>query len=124
MKTVNARSADAHDQRIGQLLKIKRLEMGLSQTDIANEVGITFQQIQKYERGANRIAAGRLQELSKALGISTDYFFSNHHSVSGESEIFDLIRKENAVKLLRAYSRLSGKDRATLLDVAEVMAKK
>lgn len=67
--------ATAMDEHVGQRLRMRRNIMGLSQEKLAELLGITFQQIQKYERGSNRISAGRLHELSKILEIQIGWFF-------------------------------------------------
>ena len=58
------------DKIVGRNIRIYRLAKGLSQTDLANKLGITFQQIQKYEKGTNRVGSGRLFEISTILGVS------------------------------------------------------
>lgn len=63
------------DQHIGQRLRSKRIQSGLSQESLADAVGVTFQQIQKYERGKNRIAASRLFQFAQVLGVPLVYFF-------------------------------------------------
>ena len=60
---------------LGELLRQKRLAAGISQQQLAEACGITFQQVQKYERGANRVSAGRLYELARALSVPIQYFF-------------------------------------------------
>jgi len=65
------------DKEIGKRLKEERQRLGLSQTDLAKAIKVTFQQIQKYENGTNRIAAGNLYLLAKRLGTSIDVFFFN-----------------------------------------------
>ena len=65
------------DVYVGARLKLRRTEMGLSQTQLAERMGITFQQVQKYERGVNRISASRLFEAAKILKTSVDAFFTN-----------------------------------------------
>lgn len=65
------------DKYIGQRLRLRRTLLGLSQTDVGKAVGITFQQVQKYERGANRISASRLWDLSQALGVPPSWFFED-----------------------------------------------
>lgn len=63
------------DIYVGKRLKQSRLASGMSQEALAHTVGVTFQQIQKYERGSNRMGASRLYEFSKILNVSVDYFF-------------------------------------------------
>lgn len=69
------RSAKAVDVRLGQRVRARRLEIGMSQEQLGEFLGITFQQVQKYEKGANRIAASRLWDLSKALEMPVAQFF-------------------------------------------------
>jgi transcriptional regulator with XRE-family HTH domain len=68
----NTTPVDAH---IGQKIRTRRNLLGMSQTELADAAGITFQQIQKYEKGANRVGASRLQQFSEALGVPASYFF-------------------------------------------------
>ena len=65
----------AIDAYVGQRLKLRRGHMGLTQTQLADMLGLTFQQIQKYEKGQNRIGAGRLYHLARALNMPINYFF-------------------------------------------------
>ena len=75
------RSATAVDTHIGQKIRARRNLLGLTQTDLGDAAGITFQQIQKYERGANRVGASRLQQISEALGVTPFYFFEGAPTV-------------------------------------------
>jgi transcriptional regulator with XRE-family HTH domain len=63
------------DGHVGSRIRTRRALLGMSQKDLGAKVGLTFQQIQKYERGANRVGSGRLYEFSKILGVSIAYFF-------------------------------------------------
>jgi len=63
------------DTYIGQRIRERRIIMGISQEKLANALGLTFQQIQKYEYGTNRISAGRLHDVTKALGVDITYFY-------------------------------------------------
>lgn len=63
------------DTRVGQLLRERRLQLGMSQERLGALLGITYQQVQKYERGANRIGSSRLQELCRVLAVRASYFF-------------------------------------------------
>ncbi len=63
------------DIHVGKRLRLRRTLLGMSQEKLGVAVGLTFQQVQKYERGTNRIGASRLYELSKVLGVSVNYFF-------------------------------------------------
>src|SRR5438477_12804607 len=74
-KHVRARRADNRDAEVGRRVRSRRLECRLSQTDLASRIGVTFQQVQKYEKGVNRIGAGRLQRISEALEVPITFFF-------------------------------------------------
>ncbi len=63
------------DIHVGRRLRLKRTFLGLSQESVGKQIGVTFQQIQKYERGINRMGASRLYDFAKALGVQVSYFF-------------------------------------------------
>ena len=67
---MKSRGPQSLDKVVGRNVRVHRLAKGMSQTDLANELGITFQQIQKYEKGTNRVGSGRLFEISVILGVS------------------------------------------------------
>jgi transcriptional regulator with XRE-family HTH domain len=75
-KPTKARSTTPVDHHVGAAVRTRRVELGMSQTDLANASGITFQQIQKYENGANRVSASRLWQFAAVLGVPVDYFFA------------------------------------------------
>ena len=79
--TVRGRLSDGApnpiDVHVGSQLKLRRVLLGLSQERLADELGITFQQVQKYEKGLNRIGASRLWDLAQVLGVSVAYFYEN-----------------------------------------------
>jgi transcriptional regulator with XRE-family HTH domain len=77
MKTapINKRAADDIDRYVGMRLMQRREDVGMGQQRLADQIGISFQQIQKYERGANRVSASRLHALAKILNVSPAYFF-------------------------------------------------
>jgi transcriptional regulator with XRE-family HTH domain len=63
------------DQHVGSRVRIRRLTLNLSQSGLASRIGVTFQQVQKYEKGMNRIGASRLQQIAGALQVPVTYFF-------------------------------------------------
>ncbi len=75
------------DKHVGRRVRWRRRELKLSQEALAGRVGLTFQQVQKYERGANRVSAGRLYELAQALETSIDYFYQGAEEVSAALEV-------------------------------------
>lgn len=65
------------DKQVGNQVRIRRLALGMSQTKLADAIGLTFQQVQKYEKGSNRISASRLQHIASVLQVPVSYFFEN-----------------------------------------------
>lgn len=102
------------DLHVGTRLRLRRTLLGLSQETLGEAVGITFQQLQKYERGANRISASRLFNLSQVLGVPVGFFFedlstgetSAKKAASSEVELEAMARRET-LELVRAYYRIS-----------------
>jgi transcriptional regulator with XRE-family HTH domain len=81
--SINRRGTTAVDTHVGQKIRARRMFLRMSQTDLADTAGITFQQIQKYERGTNRVGASRLQQFSQALGVPPSYFREETISATG-----------------------------------------
>lgn len=102
------------DQHVSSRLRWRREELKLSQQDLADQLGVTFQQIQKYERGANRISAGRLFDLAKALETRIAYFFEGLDVVSAgarrgaseEAHEYAGAVDQDAVDLMVAYQNI------------------
>src|SRR3954452_14047903 len=102
------------DVLVGTRLRLRRNMLGLSQQRLGEAVGLTFQQVQKYERGANRIGASRLHELSQVLNVPLSFFFDDTDPVrapaiggftepSVEAFESDPLRKQEMIELVRAY---------------------
>jgi len=117
------------DVRIGALLKQYRKKAGFSQEKLAEALGITFQQIQKYENGVNRIAAGRLYEMSNILNIPVQSFFAGF-AVSGfgdqdQETLTDAETDNGLIALLKTYHRISDpKKKEQFVMEAKELAKK
>ena len=106
-KTKGRRSSSEvdFDRHVGQRIRERRIVLGLSQTNVADGLGISFQQFQKYERGFNRVSAGRLYGCAQLLGVRPEYFFEGlERSDSGTP---DETESDEALKLARAYYRIS-----------------
>ncbi len=128
------------DVHVGQRLRLRRALMGLSQERLAELVGVTFQQIQKYERGANRIGSSRLYELSRVLAVPIDYFFEGleetERSAPGLAEPAAgfrhetetrpeprIIDRRETLELVRAFNRIADPlVRRRLFDLAKALA--
>ncbi len=101
------KAPDNRDLEVGHRVRAFRLQRGLSQENLGDELGLTFQQIQKYEKGKNRIGAGRLQRIAEILGVSIDQFFTTGKAEkSSPDELFEFLNTSASLRLLRAYSRI------------------
>ncbi len=89
------------DQHIGQRVRERRIVLGLSQTALADGLGITFQQVQKYETGFDRISAGRLYGCAELLGVRPEYFYEGLEGSDTGTPY--KTQSDEAVKLARAY---------------------
>jgi transcriptional regulator with XRE-family HTH domain len=120
------RRACAEDIAIAHRLRALRLERGLSQNTIARQSGVSFQQFQKYEKGDNRISAGRLQRIAGALGIPITVFYgANGKRREDDDQSFVYLRTRGAMRLVRAYAGISGRaSRVALLALAEALAQR
>jgi transcriptional regulator with XRE-family HTH domain len=120
------RGGDPRDAEIGQRVRALRVQRGLSQTELGNLISVTFQQVQKYEKGANRISAGRLQRIAEVLGVPVAYFFAAAEHTPGSNGAghdVDLLRAEGALRLARAYARIKEPGvRLQLLRLTEAIA--
>lgn len=104
------------DDQVGERIRGHRQAMGLTQSDLARRSGVTFQQIQKYERGSNRVAASRLFSLSQALGVPMS-------ALLGEEETDPPIRMSGEFRrLAQAFERCSPRGRSLLLTLAHSLA--
>ncbi len=102
---LSKRTAEA-DKRVGACVRAARIKAGLSQSKLAGELGITFQQLQKYEKGKNRIAVSTLLLIAEALDLPVNSFFETvERQASDESDWQDLLTKDN-IRLIRAYTQI------------------
>jgi transcriptional regulator with XRE-family HTH domain len=119
--------ANVVDLHVGNRLRQRRRLLGYTQQKLADEVKIRFQQIQKYESGANRISASRLWQLSKALNVPVSFFFDG---LNGDAEtnghngkhMPDVFSNKETIDLVRAFYSLSEEPRRRLLDLAKAMS--
>jgi transcriptional regulator with XRE-family HTH domain len=111
------------DLHVGKRLRRRRRLLGLTQQQLAESVGIRFQQIQKYECGANRVSASRLFELAESLDVPVQYFYeglSQRDEAANEPTLAaDILSQKETVDLIRAYYRLGERPRKRLLELAK-----
>jgi transcriptional regulator with XRE-family HTH domain len=84
-----AKAPNITDQHVGARVRMRRLQLGMSQTALGDALKLTFQQVQKYEKGANRIGASRLQQIANTLQVPVSDFFENAPGISGKLKIAD-----------------------------------
>ena len=102
------------DLHVGGRVRAQRQALGLSQDRLGKELGLTFQQVQKYERGMNRVSASRLFELGRVLHVNTDFFFKGLNQAGGpgfaedEQEGFEAesVPNRETMELIRAYNTI------------------
>src|ERR1700761_3268108 len=105
---------------IGARLRTRRRQLGLSQSDLAGRLGVSFQQVQKYERGANRIAASTLLAAAQALRTTVGWLLGEESSGREDDEdVFRALARPGALEILQAFNRISDSAaRAALLALA------
>ena len=98
----------AADVLVGARMRLRRKELRLSQGELGEKLGVTFQQIQKYENGTNRVGASRLEALARALDVPVGYFFDEQRDASGAGPptALHVMREPGAMELLTAYGQI------------------
>jgi transcriptional regulator with XRE-family HTH domain len=103
-----ARTPDPLDVMVGARIRIFRTHCGMSQSDLAEKIGVAFQQVQKYEKGTNRVGASRLSRIAAVLGVSIGELFEASAEKPGDAKSpFRLLAGRDALRVLTAFSRMS-----------------
>jgi len=120
----NAKSTTSHDIEVGQRIRARRMAQGMSQTELGNLLGVTFQQVQKYEKGVNRVGAGRLVRVAEALEVEVAFFFGGTDSGSQDTRaILGFLDTAYSLRLLRAFSRIPHAEvQRAVVDLVESIA--
>ena len=117
----SVRAPNPVDIHVGARVRMRRTLLGMTQTKLGEAIGLTFQQVQKYERGVNRIGSSRLYDLARVLDVPVNFFFDDMPPAvsdkspartSGKAESFDgfdpdLVSKRETLELVRAYYKIS-----------------
>ena len=117
------------DQELGRRIRAHRLRLGYSQEKLGSLLGLTFQQVQKYEKGTNRVSSGRLVEIAKLLGVHPMDLLDEEHQTgsaggSGSSSPFEFIQNSRALKLLKAFSLIRDRDlQNAVVDLCELVVR-
>lgn len=127
------------DVHVGTRIRLRRTLLGISQTGLADAIGLTFQQVQKYEKGANRVSSSRLVDLAKVLNVSVPYFFeemsagvsaqtpsalmkARQHPENDQQK--DPMAKRETLEFVRAYYRITDPDvRRRIAELTKAVAK-
>lgn len=124
------------DIHVGNRVRLQRMLIGISQEKLGERLGLTFQQVQKYEKGINRIGASRLFELSRVLGVPVQFFYEDAPASgsqqgaapgfaerSSDSHVFEFLSSREGLELNRAFSRITDpKVRKSVLDLVRSLA--
>ncbi|MBN9080623.1 MAG: transcriptional regulator [Rhizobiales bacterium 62-17] len=122
------------DKHVGSRVRLRRVLLGLSQEKLGDALGLTFQQVQKYEKGANRIGASRLQEISKILDVPPSYFFEGAPAGSSQAQadagevvssalVTDFIATSEGIQLNKAFVRIKSQQvRKRIIDLVVSLA--
>lgn len=116
------------DVHVGKRIRHRRWIGGTTQQQLAEQVGIKFQQIQKYETGMNRVSASRLWDIAQVLGVPVSFFFEGLDMEKGASDVEtgdmpgDVLMDREALELLRSYNAIPENQRRRLFDLARVLS--
>jgi len=121
------------DTHVGSRVRMRRLLLGMSQEKLGDELGITFQQVQKYEKGTNRVSASRLQAISDILQVPVPFFFEGAPQIaeplhqaaelSSPAYVADFLANSDALKLVKAFTQIGdAKLRRSLVHLVEKVA--
>ncbi|HEY2136024.1 MAG TPA: helix-turn-helix transcriptional regulator [Xanthobacteraceae bacterium] len=117
------------DKVIGRNIRIHRLAKKMSQTELGEKLGVSFQQVQKYENGTNRVGSGRLFQIAAILGLHVSTLFrggegGDSRQGAGDSGLLDLLAQPQSVRLIRAFAKITDTTvRRSLIQLAEKFAK-
>jgi transcriptional regulator with XRE-family HTH domain len=110
---VPGRGPDQVDKHIGKRIRLRRLMLGLSQTKVADALDLTFQQVQKYEKGSNRLSAGRLLRVAILLEVPLTYFYQDAPGIAGLATkvaipefVTDMLMTSSGIALARAFGKV------------------
>ena len=129
---VPKKQANPIDGQVGNRVRIRRMLIGMSQERLGDLLGLTFQQVQKYEKGVNRIGAGRLFEISRILGVPIDFFYDGVAAIpddkagfaeSANAPVMEFVSSGEGLQLSLAFMKIKdAKVRKRVLDLVKSLA--
>ncbi|ENN92859.1 helix-turn-helix domain-containing protein [Bartonella bovis] len=127
--TKTRKKPDPIDVYVGTRIRLRRNMLGLTQEKLGEQLGITFQQIQKYEKGTNRVGASRLQAIAEIMDVPVSYFFDKGVTqpiegfAESESNFMDFCSSSEGIQLMRAFTNiLDAKVRRKIIDLAKALS--
>jgi transcriptional regulator with XRE-family HTH domain len=123
------KSPQAVDRIVGRNVRLRRLAKGISQTELGEKIGVTFQQVQKYEKGVNRVSSGRLSSIAKVLETSVSALFDHgpEHVRQGredDNSPLELLSEPQALRVVRAFSKIGDPSvRRSVVSLVENLAR-
>jgi transcriptional regulator with XRE-family HTH domain len=115
------------DIHVGSRMRMRRMALGMSQEKLAKALGLTFQQVQKYEKGANRMGSSRLQQAADVLGVAAAFFFEGadggpYGSAPSPAYIDDFVASEEGLRLAKSFMHLHPAVRRRIVDLVNEVA--
>jgi transcriptional regulator with XRE-family HTH domain len=97
---------------VGRRIRLRRMQLRKSQTELANQLGVSFQQVQKYEDGSNQVTASRLHRIAQYLDVPVSFFFDSVPGIEGEDQaaVLDFLHTADALRLLQAFAKIEDKE--------------
>ena len=121
---MDTRGVSETDRQVGERMRDCRLALGMSQTTMAERIGVTFQQVQKYEKGVNRVSAGRLRRIADVLAVSVASLIGDGAGAGGPSDqLASLLSQPGALNLLERWTALDPVTRNAILDLVTTLSK-
>jgi len=105
------------NQHLGKKLRLRRTSLGLTQTQVAKAINVTFQQIQKYEKGTNGVSSARLLQLANFLKVPIKYFFEDYQEFSNNTDTIDSSKEMNYSFLVKLFNDLDPSQKEKVLEV-------
>ena len=124
------KQANPIDVQVGNRVRIRRMLIGMSQEKLGDMLGLTFQQVQKYEKGVNRIGAGRLFEMARILNVPVDFFYEGVNGAAGQpgngeegAPVMEFVSSGEGMQLSLAFMKIKDtKVRKRVLDLVKSLA--
>ena len=129
---MTTKSLNPIDKHVGSRVRMRRMMLAMTQTDLGDALGLTFQQVQKYEKGTNRVGASRLQHISQILQVPVAFFFEGAPHQPGQPKglgeapspayVSEFLATRDGLNLIKAFVHIKSKLRRRIVDLVEEIA--